>query len=455
MKAHDRLTIHDIGGWLERRRRSNQSTILLLGSRAGASYRSLPFYNYCEQYIDQKLETYSPIWSFRECYKALVQRNLGERELHALFQHSLKNVINLPDEEDHFLAEIVRKGYFREIISTNIDDIVEQALSHVGLIEGTDLEVLIPGKLIQEKKALSNERELSYRLTKVFGDWLSREYTIYNRESYIIDNNELHQYLHSILHGHVLVIGIDPLWDQSILSLLHDTPTTLWFVNEEVDIVNDQQVASISGQTQSVAILGQNCTYEEVWRSLYQQLCMERMLKDRVTQNWHSSLIKDDDYNQKGKNAIRILYIYCDDDFNTMQKFWKHLHILKSNQLITDWHRGLLMPGDHLQLTQERELRRSQLIIVGFSSNFIASEYYDQALQALTLSHSETVRLIPLLLSPVGNWKQTPFCEITPSPREGKTLSELSSKELEKELSKIADDIHELVKRLQKSDDNY
>jgi hypothetical protein len=252
----------------------------------------------------------------------------------------------------------------------------------------------------------------------------------------------------------VLAIGIDPLWDQSILSLLHDVPNTLWFVNEEVNIVNDKQVASILDPTQSVATLGQNCTYEEVWRSLYQQLCMERMLKDRVTQNWHSALTKDDDYSQKGKKAIRISYIYCDDDFNIMQKFWKHLHVLKSNHLITEWHRGLLMPGDPLQLTQERELRRSQLIIVGFSSNFMSSEYYDQALQAFTLSHSETVRLIPLLLSPVGNWKQTPFGEITPLPREGKTLSELSPKELDKVLSRIADDILQLVKRLQKGEDN-
>ena len=137
-----------------------------------------------------------------------------------------------------------------------------------------------------------------------------------------------------------------------------------------------------------------------------------------------------------------------------MQKLWKFLEVLRQNELITEWHRGLLAPGDHWQLMQERQLRSSQLIFIGFSTSFFSSEYYDQALQAHKLSQSETVRLVPLLLRPVSNWKQTPFSEISPLPREGKTLSELSSKELDKELSKIAHDVHELVKRLQKGEDN-
>jgi hypothetical protein len=223
-------------------------------------------------------------------------------------------------------------------------------------------------------------------------------------------------------------------------------------VNEEEDIFNDQQMAPILDPAKSVAALGKNYSYEEFWRSLYQQLCAERLLKDRAIQNRQSS-IREDDHDQKGKKAIRISYIYCDDDLNIMEKFWQHLQVLRANHLITEWHRGFLTPGDHLQLTQERELRRSQLIFVGFSTSFLSSEYYDQALQ-LRLSNGETAKLIPLMIRPVSNWKQTPFSEFSPLPREGKTLSELSPKELDKVLSKIADDIHELVKRLQKGEDN-
>jgi hypothetical protein len=441
-----------MGEWLELHKRNNYQTILLLGSRAGALYRSLPLYDYCQQYTSHNLHTHSPIWSFRECYNVLSRQQLGERELHALLQDAFKHVGKLLGvyEGDGCFAEIVRKGYFREIISTNIDDLVERALLAVGLMEDRDFEVVIPGKLVQGTQTLSKERKLPYRLTKVFGDWLSRKYSIYNRQSFILDNEELNQYLCSILHGHVLAIGIDPLWDSGILPLLHDAPTTLWFVNGEEDIIYDQQVGPILDQAKSVAAVGKDFGYEEFWRSLYQQLCMGPMLKDRATPDWPLSSLKEEDLSQQGKKAIHISYIYCDDDLNLMQKFWRHLQVLRHNQLITEWHRGALTPGDHLQLEQERELRASQLIFVGFSPSFLSSEYYDQALQMLRLSHGGTIRLVPLLLRPVSNWKQTPFSMISPLPREGKTLSELSSKELDKELNKIANDIHELVKRLQK-----
>lgn len=450
MEDHDSFTIHDIGKWLELRRHNNQQTILLLGSHAGALYRSLPFYNYCQQHTSHNLQTHSLIWSFRECYQVLLRQQLGERELYAVLLDAFKYVGKLLGDADECFAEIISRGYFREIISTNIDDIVERALQDNGLIEGRDFEVVIPGE-----QTLSKERRMPYRLTKVFGDWLSREYTMYNRQLYIKPNNESNQYLYSILHGNVLAIGIDPLWDGSILPLLHNAPTTLWFANEEVDIIHDQQVASILDQTQSVAVLGQNCTYEEVWRSLYQQLCMKTPLKDRAMRDSYRSLEREDDRNQQDKKAVRILYIYCDDDLSIMEVFWKYLTVLKRKQLIIEWHRGLIAPGDNLQLTQERQLRRAQLIFIGFSASFVSSEYYDQALQAHELSKGGTVRLIPLLLRPTGNWKQTPFSELATLPDEGKTLSELSSPELEKELSKIADDIHELVKRFQKGDDEH
>ena len=437
-----------MGEWLELRRRNNEQTILLLGSRTGALYRSLPFYTYCQQYTDQQLQTHPLSRSFRECYKVLSEQQLGERELHTLLQDALKPIGNLFGEGDGCFAEIVKRGYFGEIISTNIDDLVERALSGVGLTEERDFEVLIP-----EEQPLIQKKDLPYRLTKVFGDWLSREYTIYNRQAHLTGHDGLNQYLHTLLHGHVLAIGIDPLWDGSILSLLYDAPATLWFVNGEEDLIYDQQVAPLLNQAKSVAALGPNYNYDAFWRSLYQQLCTERVLTGRAKQDPHLSLLREDDQSQQGKNAIRISYIYCDDDLSIMHKFWKHLQVLRNNQLITEWDRRLLAPGDHLQLKQERELRRSQLIFIGLSPNFLSSEYHDQALQALRLSQGETVRLVPLLLRPVGNWKHTPFSEFSPLPREGRILSELSPKELDKVLSKIADDILELVNHLQKGED--
>src|SRR5436305_1737304 len=451
MEGRNSFAIRHICEWLDWRRRNNQQTILLLGSRAGALSRSLPFYEYCQQYTTHHLQTRARIWSFRECYSVLLQQQLGERELHALLQEAFRHVVGLLGmyEEDEFFAEIVKRGYFREIITTNIDDLVERALIRVGLVEGEDFAVLIPGEL-----PLSRKRALPYRLTKVFGDFLSRKYIIANRHASITEHDEFQQYLRGILHGGVLAIGIDPLWDSGILPLLRDAPTTLWFVNEQEDILHDQQIAPLFDQVQAVAALGQKYRYEDFWRSLYQQLCIEPAIKYKDMYSRHIPLTRDEDQSKPDKKVTHVFYIYDDHDRAIMEKFWRDLQNLRNEHLITEWHRGLLEPGDHLQVKQEQELRKAQLIFIGFSPGFIGSEYYEQAVQALELSHGETVTLVPLLLRPVSNWKQTPFGGIAPLPREGKkTLSELTSKDVDKELTKIADDIHKLVKRLQKGKD--
>lgn len=455
MKDLVELTVQHMGEWLELRRRNNHQTTLLLGSRAGALYRSLPFYHYCQQHTSHNLYTHSPMWSFRECYHVLLQRQLGERELHTLLQDAFKNISNLLGPYDLHFAELVKKGYFREVISTNIDDIIEQALHYAGLIESNDFEVLIP-----EKQLLTQERGFPYRLTKVFGDWHSREYTIYNRQSYLINNKALNQYLRSILHGHVLAVGLDPLWDSAILPFLHGSLESLWFVNEQEDIIYDQQIASILNQTEvGVVIDNQNSRYKNLFSLLYQQLCMEVELSSKtvVRKENEPDLVKlqspEVSTSSSQKKAIHVMYIYCDDDLGLMQQLWEQLYALKDGGLITEWHRGLLAPGDYVQLTHERELRCAQLILIGFSPGFFSSEYYDQALQALKLSHSEhgeTVTLVPILLRPVANWKQTSFGAIHPVPHEGKTLSEMTSRERNRALSKIAGDIHQLVQRLQK-----
>jgi hypothetical protein len=232
---------------------------------------------------------------------------------------------------------------------------------------------------------------------------------------------------------------------------LHDAPTSLWFISNDEESIDDPQIAAILHQEEekSVAIVGENYGYEDFWHALYQQPVIKNTAGIGEIHQQRSIVAER---NQEQKQAIRVLYVYCDEDLRMMQKFWKHLHVLRANKLIVEWHRGSLKPGDHLQVTLERELNSSQLIFVGFSNNFVASEYYEQAAQAFRLSLAGAVKLIPLLLSPVSNWKQTPFSEISPLPQGGRTLSEITTRELEKELTKIAENIHKLIISLQKGE---
>ncbi|MFI5412940.1 MAG: hypothetical protein ACHQX1_03540 [Candidatus Micrarchaeales archaeon] len=461
--------------WLEWRRRNNRQTVLLLGSRAGALYRSIPFYNYCQLHTVHNLQNHPPAWSFHECYRVLSQKQLGERELHVLLLDAFKHTESLLSMHhgDGYFAEIVKRGYFREVVSTNIDDVVERALTHVGLSEGIDFEVLIPGKQLAEKRSIAQERVLPYRLTKVFGDCLSREYLIYNRQAYLTRHSELNQYLRSILSGDVLAIDIDPAWDSAILPLLKDTPATLWFVNGQEDIIHDQQIIPILDQTKSAIAVGPDYGYDKFWRALYQQLPIGGDPKVVAMQSRKSSSLGDVDRSQgsvnppsaeasatsadaplpQNKKIIQIMYIYCNDDLELMRHLWRHLQVLRNSGIIKEWYRELLQPGD-LLLKQELELGRSQLIFVGFSPKFLSSEDYELAVKALNLYPGGTVPLVPILLRPVSNWKQTPFGAINPLPREGRVLSEMAARERERVLAGMAEDIDKLVRSLQTSEGN-
>ncbi len=370
----------------------------------------------------------------------LLHNQLGERELHSVLHDILKDVANVqePYDGDEDFADLVRKGYFQEIISTNIDDLVEQALQNVGLFETQDFEVFIAGK-----QSPLQQRKLPYRITKVFGDWLSRSYTIYDRQAYIANDQALNRYLRTLLHGEVLAVGIDPLWDGALLPLLLESATTVWFVSEDETSIDHPLIASTLHQKleKAATIVGENYRHEDFWHTLYHLLHR----KQDETTEYQIPAISNKSFQQQKKEVIQVFYIYCDKDLSMMKKIWDSLQVLRSDKLIEEWHRGMLQPGDKMQIMQERYLNRAQLIFVGFSSDFINSEYYKQAEQALNLISEEKVRPIPLKLGPIGNWQRIPYREFKSLPHGSKALREMSTKELQKALKEMAEAIHDLV----------
>ena len=59
------------------------------------------------------------------------------------------------------------------------------------------------------------EKSCFCRITKVFGDFVSREYTVRERSSRL-ENAELKDFLQKLLGKDLLVIGLDPIWDWDV-----------------------------------------------------------------------------------------------------------------------------------------------------------------------------------------------------------------------------------------------
>lgn len=225
---HPEFGVKEIAMWLNARRNDSHSTVLLLGSRAGAFFRSEQFYEILQQYSVHNFMHLTHLKRFKECYTTLtvLEDRYGEVDIyHMLYTFTNKSV---PTRADDCLVECIKQGYFEEIITTNIDDSLEQTLIKAGMREGYDF-----GVYDSDKMELNDERTPLYKIIKVFGDIKTRGHVIKNRFTYLEQKQEFKKFLERTLKKDTLVIGYDTTWDQDILQAIPSEGQTLWFVNEE------------------------------------------------------------------------------------------------------------------------------------------------------------------------------------------------------------------------------
>lgn len=241
MREPRQIDIREMAKWLEIRKNNEYPTTLLLGSRAGELFRSAHFYENMQSFDHPGFNQQPTIKKFSQCYRILKTSPISEFDIHSILNTSLKETKITP--ADACLAALIKLGYFEEIITTNIDDVLEQALIQAGIRENHELEVLIP----KRDRFLPEQKNFQYRLTKAYGDFLSREYYVITGHSLLSKEKfeELDRFLRHVLAKDILVIGIDPDWDQYILRIFPTAHgTTIWFVNEE-NLIEDPRFVHI------------------------------------------------------------------------------------------------------------------------------------------------------------------------------------------------------------------
>ncbi|GCF08433.1 SIR2 family protein [Dictyobacter arantiisoli] len=262
------ITIEEIVKRLDMEKLNGNPTTLLLGSRAGGLFRSAHFYTVFLSFGDPGYANLSPHEKFKECYNLFhkYMRQSSETSIHALLQASVKDLEI--SKGDVGLVELVQQGYFSEIITTNIDDQLEKAFQQAGLREPFDVKVILPDKDIQATQYTSK-----YRITKVYGDLLSRRYDIKVRLDFLDGEHrhELETYLRRALAQNILMIGIDPSWDADILSLFPEKAGTIWFINEE-DLQDKPLIAHLFAHRTVSYLTGPRGSYENFINILYRYL---------------------------------------------------------------------------------------------------------------------------------------------------------------------------------------
>ncbi|GCE31405.1 hypothetical protein KDA_68890 [Dictyobacter alpinus] len=269
MRDPQQIDSKEMAKWLDIRKNNGNPTTLLLGSRAGALFRSDHFYTSMQSMDHPIFNQLSMLKKFSQCYNLLKKLPFSETDIYSIFQTSLKDMS--VTQADACLASLIMRGYFAEIITTNIDDILEQALTQVDIKETRDFEVLIPGR----GKLVPEQKNFQYRITKAYGDFSAREYYVITGHSALNQEKfeELKRFLQNILAKDILIIGIDPYWDEYILRMFPQAnDATIWFVNEE-DLIEDRQVAPIFEKRKAGYITGHTGAYDRFMTILHNDLC--------------------------------------------------------------------------------------------------------------------------------------------------------------------------------------
>jgi hypothetical protein len=106
---------------------------------------------------------------------------------------------------------------------------------------------------------------------------------------------------------------------------------------------------------------------------------------------------------------IEVLYCCSDSekDEEMRQKLENHLKILKRQDVITTWHKGMIGAGKEWESKTYTQLMTADIILLLISSDFFASDYnWNVVLERARERHKAgTARVIPILLRRVDNWK--------------------------------------------------
>lgn len=279
INEYEGFNIVKMAEYLKLRKNTQKETLLVLGARAGGLFRSGSLSEALSTFSDN-FEILSYMQRFAECFNILKRGMLSQPEIDKLVKSVLEEVSF--DEADYCIAQLVKRGYFNTLITTNVDNILEQAFTRAKV----EIEMFVPGATVDRnlrptltmlfgdlasKKYASDKRNLRSMLIKPFGDLASGEYSINNRTNYVRRAEALRRIMNDKRNMAVLLVGLDPIWDHDIFSLLFPLEGHVWYVDEERPLM-PSPLARYLQKSKVQYITSDEGRYTSFFRNLYRQI---------------------------------------------------------------------------------------------------------------------------------------------------------------------------------------
>ena len=148
-------------------------------------------------------------------------------------------------------------------------------------------------------------------------------------------------------------------------------------------------------------------------------------------------------------DAITLYYSYADEDARWLRLLQKQLSVLRRRGDITEWHRGMIELGEDEDAKRVRHLNEAQMIILLISPDFMITErtYYESE-HAMRRHEAEGTVVIPIIVRPTADWRDTTFGKLQALPRTEKAIAEYSEAAREKILLEVATSVRNIVQNL-------
>jgi hypothetical protein len=126
------------------------------------------------------------------------------------------------------------------------------------------------------------------------------------------------------------------------------------------------------------------------------------------------------------RGPLRLFYSYAHEDDAPRRMLEEHLELLARRGVIVPWHDRTIVPGREWRAAIEENLRTADIVLLLVSQAFLASEFVREVEIPLAMQrHGEgSVRVIPVLLEPVGDLGAQPFAKLEVLPTKAHPVSE-------------------------------
>lgn len=279
MFEHADETLDSCAEYLDENKKRGRAVTLILGSRTSALFYCQRFYRSMRDYSGFTFPQKERVRQFEECYSILTEKGgFTSRDIDHILHEDLSTM--KVSTADLYLAALLMQGLFSVVISTHLDDFVEQALLDLGLAS-PDSYTVYDG---YDEQSYRKMQKHPFTLVNVFGSLETGRYRVQRRE-YFAARPELSDFIRAHGAANVFLLGYDPFWDKELGALLPQSGGTVWCIGEDEHILEHRELQKLDEGRDFVPYIRANGSYDRFVECLYWR-CSGRVPVHYLTQNY-------------------------------------------------------------------------------------------------------------------------------------------------------------------------